>query len=96
MGYAGAGAGVAAAQAAIAQAVRASGAIVRVKPEAFIKILSRSEEPLIVTAPGGVFKKNFQYLTGYKGLIFHTQSPEPLSLPMHAETVAAEKIWIPT
>ncbi len=95
MSYAGAGAGAAAAQAAIAQAVRASGAIVRVKPEAFLKILSRSEEPLVVTAPGGVFKKHFQYMTAYKGLIFHAQSPTPLSFSMSVETVAAEKIWIP-
>jgi hypothetical protein len=95
MGYAGAEASTVAAQAAIAQAIRASGAIIRVKPEAFLKLLSRSEEPLVVTAPGGVFKKHFQYLTGYKGLIFHAQSPEPLAFSMRVEIVAAEKIWIP-
>jgi hypothetical protein len=93
MGYAGAEA--TAVQAAIAQAVKASGAIVRVRPEAFMKILSRSEQPLVVTAPGGIFRKNHQYLTGYKGLVFFTQSPTPLSFSMSVETVAAEKIWIP-
>ena len=90
-----AGAETAAIQAAIVQAVKASGAIVRVKPEAFMTLLSRSEKPLVITAMGGVFKKNHQYLSAYKGFVFFTQSPEPLAFSMHVETVSAERIWIP-
>lgn len=91
----GAGAGGAAA-AAVANAIRASGAIVRVEPADVSTILERTEEPLVVFAEGGkLFSPNHQYLTGYKGLVFYTKSREPIHLPSRAETVQAQKIWIP-
>jgi hypothetical protein len=49
----------------------------------------------VVTATGGFFKTNYQYLTAYKGLVFYTKSPEPLLLPGDVELIAAQKIWIP-
>jgi hypothetical protein len=85
----------AAVYAAIAQAIKASGAIVRLEPEEFIKILSRSKDPLVVTAKSGVFKANYQYLTAYKGLAFFTKSSTALILPGSAEVVASKQIWIP-
>jgi hypothetical protein len=92
----GAAAGAAAAAAAaIAQAIKASGAIVRVKPEEFLKIVSRTERPLVVTAEGGFIGVNHQYLTSYKGLAFFAKSPEPLHLPSDTELVVSDKIWIP-
>jgi hypothetical protein len=91
----GAGGSEAAIYAAIAQAVKASGVIVHVEPDDFIKILTRAKDPLVVTAKGGAFKKNYQYLTGYKGLAFFTKAPEPLMLPGGAEVVSAKQIWIP-
>ena len=81
--------------AAIAQAVKASGVIVHIQPEDFLKILTRTKEPLVVAARGGTIKKNFQYLTGYKGLAFFTKASEPLMLPGGAEVVSAKQIWIP-
>ena len=87
--------GAAAAAAAIAQAIKASGVLVRVEPEEFLKIAGRAPAPLIVAATGGIFTKNFQYLMGYKGLAFYTKSAEPLRLPADAETIAAKGIWIP-
>ena len=51
----GAAAGAAAAAAAIAQAINASGAIVSVEPKDFKIILSKSDDPLVVMATGGVF-----------------------------------------
>ena len=81
--------------AAIANAVKASGVIVRVTPENFAVILGRIENPLVVHATGGVFKTNYQYLTSYKGLAFYTKSNEPLALPFSAEVVAAKGIWMP-
>jgi hypothetical protein len=90
------GGGAAAAHAAaIAQAIKASGAIVRVEPEAFIKLVSRVDKPLVVTAFGGVFKRHYRYLTAYKGLVFFTKAPAPLMLPGGAEVIAAGEIWIP-
>ena len=82
-------------QAAIANAIKASGAIVQLEPEGFIAILQKSKDPLVVYAEGGVFSVNYQYLTSYKGLIFFTKSRTPLRLPVGAEIVNAKKIWIP-
>ena len=81
--------------AAMVNAMRASGVIVRVRPEDFLALLRRVEEPLVVTAQGGVFSKNYQYLTSYKGLAFYAKSSTPLMLPRNVETVLAERIWIP-
>jgi hypothetical protein len=85
----------AAAAAAIAKAIKASGAIVGVNREAFLSILMRADKPLVIVAEGGVFKKNYRYLTSYKGFVFHTKSPEILQFSMQVEKIAAEKIWIP-
>ena len=85
----------AAAQAAIANAIKASGAIVSVEPGAFLQILGRQKAPLVVRAQGGFFSTNYQYLTSYKGLTFHTKSPTELTLPADSEIVRAGKIWIP-
>jgi hypothetical protein len=87
--------GAAAAHAAMVQAVKASGTIVRLEPEEFLKLVAKCEAPLVVTAPGGFFRKHTKYLTSYKGLAFYTQSPTPLSLPYKAEVVVARTIWMP-
>ena len=81
--------------AAIAQAIKASGAIVRVTPDAFVRLVSRDEAPLVVRAPGGIFKKRVDYLFGHRGLVFFTSSPDPLSLPGRTEYIDAGQIWIP-
>ena len=88
-------AGAAAAAAAIANATKASGVIVRVSPENFALILKRVEAPLVVHASGGFFTTSYKYLTSYRGLAFFTKSPAPLALPIGTELVAAESIWIP-
>ncbi len=94
-GAGGAAAGGAAAAAAIANAIKASGAIVSVGPSDFMSILSKNDSPLVVVAQGGLIKKNYQYLTGYKGLVFFTKSTAPLQLKSGIELITAEKIWIP-
>jgi hypothetical protein len=85
----------AAAAAAIAQAIKASGVLVRVDPAEFMKVVGRVPGPLVVVATGGLFTKNYQYLVGYKGLAFYTKSAEPLQLPATAEVIAARSIWTP-
>ncbi len=89
------GAAGAAAAAAVAQAIKASGTIVKVEPGEFERILARQPGSLVVTAQGGFFSTNYQYLTSYKGLAFFSQSAAPLSLPSSHEVVIAQKIWIP-
>ncbi len=92
---AGASAGAVAAVAAIAQAIKACGVLVRVEPAEFLRIVQRQQGPLVVHATGGFFSTNYQYLTSYKGLAFFTKSPEPLSLPPGSEIVQAGSIWVP-
>jgi len=91
----GAEAGAAGAANVIADAIKASGAIVGVEPEDFEAILERTEAPLVVCARGGVFTTKYRYLTAYKGLVFHTKTSTPLSLPPRAELIEARKIWVP-
>ena len=89
------GAEAAAIQAAIANAIKASGVVVRVSPEDFQRILAKAEKPLVVWATGGFFSRNYQYLTSYKGFAFFTKTAMPLQLSPRIETVVADKIWIP-
>ena len=88
-------AGAAAAAAAIAEAIKASGVVVRVSPADFHAILLKVEKPLVVYAEGGLFSTNYQYLVSYKGLAFFTKSSEPILLPSAVETIVAKKIWLP-
>lgn len=94
-GAAGAAGAAAAAGVVIAQAIKASGAIVEVSPDDFMNLMDQDDEPLIVVSQGGTFKKHFQYLAGYHGLVFYTKSPEMLQFIEGAQVVQARKIWIP-
>lgn len=94
MAYAG-GAAAAVAAAAIAQAIKASGAIVSVEADNFMTILSKAEKPAVVVAIRGFRKKKYQYLAGYKGLIFYSKSYVPLHFTSDTELIVAKKIWIP-
>lgn len=91
-----AGAGGAAAAAAIAQAIKASGAIVRVEPETFLRLVGRQEEPLVIRASGGFLQARWQYLTSFRGFVFFAKSSDPLPLPGRAEVIEAGKIWVPS
>ena len=83
--------------AVIANAIKASGVVIRVEAADFLRVLKQAAEdaPLVVVARGGVFKKHHAYLTSYKGLAFYTTSENPLVLPPRVETILAKKISIP-
>jgi hypothetical protein len=87
-----AAAGVAA---AIANAIKASGVVVRVEPEDFANILRRVEKPMVIYNRYGVFTTKHQYLTSYKGFAFHTKTTTQIDLPKTVEVVIAKNIWIP-
>ncbi len=89
------GGAAASAAAAIAQAIKASGVLVRLEPDEFMHIVTRQRDPLVVCATGGLLSTNYQYLVSYKGLAFFTKSPDPLPLPTGAEVVTARGISIP-
>lgn len=84
------------AAAVIVQAIKASGAIVRVKPEDFMIILEKADNPLVVVSESKFIRTSYQYLMGYKGLAFFTKSGDPLPLKNDIELIMAKKIWIPT
>lgn len=87
--------GAAAHAAAIANAIKASGVVVRVDAADFLAVLKRVDEPLVVVSYGGVFKKQHKYLTSYKGLAFFTKSAAALVLPSRVEVIQAKSISIP-
>jgi len=87
--------GAAAAAAAIAEAIKASGVLIRLEPGEFRKIMVRVPDPLVVISQGGLFTTHYQYLISYKGLTFFTKSATPLDLPAGAEVVSAQRIWMP-
>lgn len=88
-------AGAAAVVVAIANAISASGVLIRLEPEDFQRMVQKIEQPLVVTATGGIFSTKYQYLVSYRGLAFHTKSSEPIGLPVGVETVTAKKFWMP-
>ena len=95
MSNGGAAAGAAAAVVAIGNAIKASGAIVRVSPDDFQRLLARATGSLVVQARGGLFSPGYKYLLSYRGFAFFTKTSEPIPLPAHVETIQAAKIWIP-
>lgn len=88
--------------ATIFRAIKASGAIIKMAPQDFLEILSRTHKPLIVVDrqrhDSGFLSTpvySYQYLTGYKGLIFYTHTKTKLQLPVDVELVKAKEMWIP-
>jgi len=90
-----AGAGAAAGAAAMAQAIKASGVIVRLDPGEFSKVLNRVKDPLVVVARGGWLAAKYQYLFSYKGLAFFAGSDTPITFPTGCEVVTDRMIFIP-
>lgn len=82
--------------AAVTQAIKASGTLVRLEPPDFARILNKQDAPLVVRARSGLFRTRWHYLMPYKGLVFFTSSSEPMPLPSKAELIEARKIWIPS
>ncbi len=89
------GAAAAAAHAAIANAIKASGVLVSLESDEFMRIIHRIEKPLVVIVGPSFWSKSHKYLTSYRGLAFYTKSDKPLNLPSETETVMSKKIHIP-
>ena len=88
-------ASAAAAHAAQVNALKAVGVIVKLEMVDWLRILERTDRPLVVLGVGGVFKKHNQYLTSYRGLAFFATSKDEIVLPPRCEIVRAKKISIP-
>lgn len=81
--------------AAAAQAIKASGTIVRVEPGVLEHVVGWQDEPVVIRAGGGRFAGKFQYMSSYKGFVFYAKSGVPLHIPGKAKVIEAKKIWIP-
>jgi hypothetical protein len=81
--------------AAVAHAIKASGAIVRLSPESFESLLGRAGDVLVVHSTGWMFGTEHRYLFGHKGLVFYTKSRDTVFIPPGTETIEADRIWIP-
>jgi hypothetical protein len=90
------GAAPAAGAYATAEAIKASGAIVRVEPNDSLSIINRTDKQLVVIARARWLRSNYQYLTAYKGLVFFRKSITALEFPSNAEIVTAREIWVPS
>lgn len=88
-------AGGAAAAAAIANAVKASGSIVRVESSDFLRILEKQDDALVVVSVEWMFGQWYKYLTSYKGMTFFAKSTEPIHISSRCEIIECKKIWIP-
>ncbi len=86
---------VAANVAHIANAIKASGSVVKVEPDEFRKILDKIDSPLVVESVGGFFSVSYKYLTSYKGLAFYCKSPVQVEFDKNVEIITAKKIVFP-
>ena len=91
-----AGGASAAIHAAIIRAVKASGVLVRVEPEAFQMIMNKNHEAVVIMSTGGLLNRGIHYLTSYKGFAFYTKTSTELMLPGDAEVISARQIWMPS
>jgi len=92
----GAGAGVAAAQYAVQEAIKASGAIVKIEANEFSRLISKMDDGLVIEKVGGnFFSGGYKYSTSYKGFIFYCKSPQQITVPGRLEKVTAKHIWVP-
>lgn len=78
------------------KAILSSGIFVKVDAVTFLTILANIEAPLIVVSHERIlFSAIHKYLTTYRGLIFCTESNEPLILPQGSDMIEAKRIWMP-
>lgn len=79
----------------VALSGQSMGQAIIVSPEDFLSILQRQQEPLVVETWTKiyVYKKNYQYVTSYKGLTFFTHSPTMLPIPANCEIIQPRATW---
>lgn len=87
--------GAAAAQAAIQNAIKASGAIVRIEANDFKNLIAKMDSGLVIEKQGGSFLSSYKYSTSYKGFIFYCRSKEQIVVPAKLEKINARAMWVP-
>jgi hypothetical protein len=87
--------GAAAIAAAMAQATKASGVVVKLEETEFMKILDKNRGGIVVMAIGKFYNRGFHYLTSYKGLAFYTKTIQEIIIPNGTDLIIAKNIWMP-
>ncbi len=85
-----------AATAAISQAIKASGSLIRIDPEEFGRMINKMDDGVVVETTIKFFSTTYKYLTSYKGLIFFTKSTSQLSIPSRLEKITATSMYMPS
>jgi hypothetical protein len=89
-------AGAGAAHAAIQQAIKASGAIVRIESKEFSRLISKMDSGLVIESVTHFFGKGYyKYSTSYSGFIFYCKSNEQISVSSRLEKISARSMWFP-
>ena len=83
------------AYAAMVNAIRASGAIVEVEPEALEQLVAKEKDPIVIFSEPGFLSKKFTFLINHKGFFFYTKTERHLSFPSDCEMIKSKKIWVP-
>jgi hypothetical protein len=81
--------------AAMIQAIRASGAIVRVEARDFDRIVRSAGDALVIRARPSAFSRKYHYMTSYRGFIFYTRTREQLQFASSVEVIEAKTVYAP-
>ncbi|MBS9385080.1 MAG: hypothetical protein HEQ24_12965 [Dolichospermum sp. BR01] len=63
-----------------------------IKLDAFLNILAKGEEPLVIVTSEGYFTKIYKYVTAYKGFVFFTESLDKLEFGSNIEVIYAQSL----
>jgi hypothetical protein len=85
---------MAAVHAAMIQAIRAAGAIVRVEARDFERIVRNAREALVIRAPPSAFSRKYHYMS-YRGFVFYTRTREQLQFASGVEVIEAKTVYAP-
>lgn len=90
------GSAAAAAAHAVNEAIKASGAIVKIDSSEFSRLISRMDDGLVIEKEGGGFlNSHYKYSTSYKGFVFYCKSKEQINVPTRLEKISTRHIWVP-
>jgi hypothetical protein len=76
-------------------ALKMNGVFVKLDAKDFLKLINENDDLLIVISETGIFTNQYQYLTSYKGFIFHCKSKEQLPLPSKHEKIWSQSVSLP-
>jgi len=76
-------------------ALRMSGAFIRIDVQDFQNILHKAEGLLVIESKTGIFSNTFLYLTSYKGFICYCKTKEQLGVPGSHEKIYASQVSLP-